>query len=396
MKLVLPLLAAASLAAQPTFAADSIRVGLIGPYSGGSSPMGLCMRNGVRLAAAEINAAGGVLGRRFELLERDDEANNEKGAQLTQDLVAVQKVHAVLGYINTGVAKASVKIPLQARVPTIVNVSTGIAVNEYFKDETGRPVDNYIFQTSASDLLQSDLIVTELVDRFGFQRIAVLNDDTGYGMSGRALVQAELKKRGLEPAYLGTFKIKDTEMQPMLQEAKSAESQAIVVYGIGPENAAIARARGAMQWRVLIVGSWTMSMSNFIDNAGLSGEGVMMPQTFIQDAAGTSRQKKFVADYLREFKPENDRIPSAVSAAQGYDSAYLLAEAIKQAGSTDGPQVRAALENLASPVRGVVATYARPFSMTAHSAIRKEQVGLGGIKGGRVALVTAPLEPLKE
>ncbi len=88
-------------------AADPIKIGVSGPYTGGASPMGLSMRDGVRLAADEINKAGGVLGRQIQLVERDDEAKNERGVQIAQELINKEQVVADLGFINTGVALAS-------------------------------------------------------------------------------------------------------------------------------------------------------------------------------------------------------------------------------------------------------------------------------------------------
>lgn len=90
-----------------SYAADPIKIGVDGPFTGGSSSMGVSMRDGVRLAAAEINKSGGVLGRQIELVERDDEAKNERGVQIAQELINKEKVVAVVGYINTGVALAS-------------------------------------------------------------------------------------------------------------------------------------------------------------------------------------------------------------------------------------------------------------------------------------------------
>ncbi len=81
-------------------------------------------------------------------------------------------------------------------------------------------------------------------------------------------------------------------------------------------------------WKVPMIGSWTLSMSTFIDNAGANGDGAMMPQTFIQ-VPTTPKRKAFIEAYQAAYKV--DRIPSPVSAAQGYDSVYLLAAAINQA-----------------------------------------------------------------
>lgn len=86
---------------------EPIRIGLSGPFTGGSAPMGESMRNGVRLAVEEINGIGGVNGRLIELIERDDQANNELGARIADELTRM-KVTATIGIVNTGVGLASI------------------------------------------------------------------------------------------------------------------------------------------------------------------------------------------------------------------------------------------------------------------------------------------------
>ena len=88
-------------------AQEPIKIGVSGPFTGGSAQMGVSMRDGVKLAVNEINAAGGVLGRKIQLIERDDEAKNERGVQIAQELINNERVVATVGYINTGVALAS-------------------------------------------------------------------------------------------------------------------------------------------------------------------------------------------------------------------------------------------------------------------------------------------------
>ena len=87
-------------------AAEPIKIGVTGPFTGGSSSMGVSMRDGVKLAVEEINKAGGVLGRQLQTVERDDEAKNERGVQIAQELINKEKVTATVGFINTGVALA--------------------------------------------------------------------------------------------------------------------------------------------------------------------------------------------------------------------------------------------------------------------------------------------------
>jgi branched-chain amino acid transport system substrate-binding protein len=83
-------------------AAEPIKVGLSGPFTGGSASMGVSMRDGVKLAVAEINASGGIMGRPIQLVERDDQARNEVGVQIAQELINKEQVVATLGFINTG------------------------------------------------------------------------------------------------------------------------------------------------------------------------------------------------------------------------------------------------------------------------------------------------------
>ncbi len=364
---------------------EPVKIGVQGPYSGGSSPMGLSMRDGVRLAAEEINNSGGVLGgRKIELVERDDQSNNERGAQVMQDLVTGQKCIAVLGLINTGVAQASYRYPQESKIPFIINVATGAEVNEHFKNFP----DNYVFGLRANDTVQSELIAQEACDKRGYKKLAILADDTNYGQNGRMLMEEALKRRSITAVYVGKFKIKDTDMTPQLQEARNAGAEAVLTYGIGPELAQVANGMQKLGWKVPLVGSWTLSMSNFIDAAGENGNGAVMPQSFVQGNPTTEAGKKFVQAYVSKYKPSNDRIPSPVSASQGYDSMKLLAQAINQAGSTDSAKIKAALEDLDKPYEGAVTVYNKPFSKDNHEALRQDLINLGIVKDGRVVMET--------
>ncbi|ALU88864.1 ABC transporter substrate-binding protein [Herbaspirillum rubrisubalbicans] len=360
-------------------AADPIKIGVSGPYTGGSAPMGVSMRDGVKLAVAEINAAGGVLGRQIQLVERDDEAKNERGVQIAQELINKEKVVATVGFINTGVALASQRFYQEAKIPVINNVATGTVITKQFEKEK----DNYIFRTSAADKIQAKMIADEAVDKQKFSKVAILADSTNYGQLGREDLEKVLADKKVTPVAVEKYNIKDVDMTAQLLKSKQGGAQAVLTYGIGPELAQIANGMEKLNWHVPIIGSWPLSMGNFIDNSGKNGNGARMPQTFIQDG-NTPKRKAFIEAYQKAYKV--DRMPSAVSAAQGYDSILLLAAAIKQAGSTDGEKVRAALENLNTKVEGVVTTYDKPFTHDDHEAIKASMVVMGEVKNGRVIL----------
>ncbi len=375
---------ALSLTATIALAADPIKIGVNGPFTGGSSSMGVSMRDGVRLAADEINKAGGVMGRKIQLVERDDEAKNERGVQIAQELINKEKVVAVVGYINTGVALASQRFFQEAKIPVMNNVATGSVITHQFDDQP----ENYVFRNAAHDSIQAPMIVEEAITRRGFKKVAILADSTNYGQLGRADLEKALDLKGIKPVAVEKFNIKDVDMTAQLLKAKEAGAEAVLTYGIGPELAQIANGMTKLGWKVPMIGSWTLSMANYIDNAGPGGEGARMPQTFIQEAT-TPKRKAFIDNYLKTFKPKDNRIDSPVSAAQGYDSVYLLAAAIKQAGSTDGVKIKAALEDLQAPIEGVVTIYNKPFSKADHDAITANIPVFGEVKGNRVVYAYA-------
>jgi branched-chain amino acid transport system substrate-binding protein len=355
-----------------------------GPFTGGSSSMGVSMRDGVRLAVQEINKSGGVLGRKLQIIERDDEAKNERGVQIAEELINKEKVAAVVGYINTGVSLASQRFFQEAKIPVMNNVATGSVVTHQFPKDA----DNYVFRNAAADNIQSPMIVDEAITRRGFKKVAILADSTNYGQLGREDLENALAAKGIKPVAEEKFNIKDVDMTAQLLKAKAAGAEVVLTYGIGPELAQIANGMTKLGWKVPLIGSWTLSMANFIDNAGPGGEGARMPQTFIQEP-NTPKRKAFIDAYLKTFKPKNNRIDSPVSAAQGYDSIYLLAAAIKQANSTDGPKIREALENLKTKVAGVVTTYDKPFTKDDHEAITANIPVFGEVKQSRVVYAYA-------
>jgi len=371
--------AVAAMLTTGAYAAD-IKVGVTGPYTGGSSSMGVSMRDGVRLATKEINAAGGVNGNMIVLVERDDEAKNERGVQIAQELINNEKVVATLGYINTGVALASQRFYQDAKIPVMNNVATGSALTKQFPNAA----ENYVFRNAAPDNIQAPLVAKEAVEKRGLKKVAILADSTNYGQLGREDLEKALKGYGVTPVAVEKFNLGDVDMTSQLLRAKNAGADVILTYAIGPELAQIANGMVKLGWKKPMIGSWTLSMASFIDTAGKNGNGATMPQTYIQSPSTTAKRKAFQEAYVKEFKPKNNNIASPVSAAQGYDSVYLLAAAIKQANSTEGPKILAALQDLKTPVDGVVMTYNKPFSATDHDAIKMKDVVMGVVENGRV------------
>ncbi len=200
--------------------ADNVKIGVVCPFSGGSADMGIAVRNGVRLAAEEINGAvGGVNGRRIELVERDDQANPEMGKKVAEELVTKEKVSAVIGVCNTGVGMAALDTYQNAKVPLLIPVATGTILTKKFAPPAAP--ENYIFRISPRDELQAPFLVADAVRR-GYQRIAVFADTTGYGEAGYKDVLAALEVRKLKPVHVARFKLGVQDLREELKAARDA------------------------------------------------------------------------------------------------------------------------------------------------------------------------------
>jgi branched-chain amino acid transport system substrate-binding protein len=371
-------------------AADAVKIALTGPFTGGSAPMGVSMRDGAKLAIDEINRAGGIqVGpkkMKIEVIERDDEAKNERGALIAQELASMGDLAGVIGTVNTGVVLAGDKYLQEKGITKIITPAAGSASMTQWSKAGVK--DLSIFRFSADDGIQTAMVVEEAIKR-GLTKVAILHDSTNYGVSGRDDLLAQIKKQGNRLQVVATekFNIGDKDMTAQLLKAKFGGAQGILIWGIGPEMAAVSNDMAKLRMKLPLIGGWTLSMSNYIDNAGKNGNGALMPQTFIEDPI-TPKAKSFIDSYHKAYGV--NRIPSPMSAAQGYDAVYIFAAAVKQAKSTDTHKIKDALEDLREPVKGVIATWRHPYSKwdpaneQTHEAFRRAQVVMGMVQDGRV------------
>ena len=369
----LAVLAAPAAIAQAPAAA--VKVGVIGPFTGPSSDFGIPLRQGIELAVAEINTAGGYLGRPLELVVRDDKGNPDAGLAASQDL-AKQGVVATIGFCNTGVAAKSLDVYQNAQLPLIIPCATGTPLTAKYP-----PAQSYIFRTSARDSIQAPFVVDDIVKR-GWTKVAIFADTTGYGEAGLKDVQDALAARKLQAVHVTRFPLGVTDLRKELQAAREAGANVIFSYTVGPENAVIANGRKDIGWKVPQVGAWPLSFPFFIDGAKDAAEGALMAQTFIAEPSNERR-----AAFLTNFKRKHgERMAVPMAAAQGYDATYLLTYALFgiRDGKLDGPAVKNALENIKRVYYGVVATYERPFTPEDKDAITQNMLVMGKVHNGAI------------
>ena len=367
--------------AQPAPAAvpagNALKIGVIGPFTGASSDFGLPMLNGIQMAVDEINAGGGYLGRKIQVIQKDDQATPDVGLKESKALLA-DNVVAVIGFCNTGVAMKSLGVYQDGKVPLIVPCATGTPVTSKF------PADSsYIFRTSARDSIQAPFVVEDLVKR-NLTRVAIFADSTGYGDAGLKDVETALAARNLKPVYVVRFALGVKDLSEEMKAAKAAGADAIFSYTVGPENAVIAKARRAMNWNVPQVGGWPLSFPSFIEGGKEAAEGARMAQTFIAEPSN-ERRASFLTSYARRYNVK--KIPVPMAAAQGYDAVYILVYSMFGIRNADlsGASVKAALENMPKTYYGVTATFEKPFSLSDKDATTANMLVMGQVQNGAVS-----------
>jgi branched-chain amino acid transport system substrate-binding protein len=365
----------------PTKAAEdlgtnTLKIGVIGPFSGASSDFGLPMLNGIKLAVDEINAVGGYLGRKWEIVVKDDQANPDVGLKVSKELVA-DKVAATIGFCNTGVAMKSLEVYQTNKLPLIVPCSSGTPLTAKYPAP-----ESYIFRTSARDAIQAPFVVEDIVKR-GWTKVAIFADTTGYGEAGFQDVVKALMAKNLKPVHVARFALGVKDLSEELKAAKAAGANVVFSYTVGAENAVIAKGKQALGWKVPQVGAWPLSFPFFIEGAKEAADGALMAQTFIAEPSN-SRRAAFLTSYARKYKV--NKIPVPMAAAQGYDATYILLYSLfnTKEGDFGGPSIKAALENKIRTYYGVVATYEQPFSLQDKDATTQNMLVMGMVKNGAV------------
>ncbi|SOE45958.1 amino acid/amide ABC transporter substrate-binding protein, HAAT family [Caballeronia arationis] len=313
---------------------------------------------GLQAALDDVNAAGGILNRKCELVVRDDLAQPSKSIQNMVDLIDNEKVVAVFGPTNSGNALAWKNIPNQKKIPVIGTNATATDITK----PTGP--ENYMFRVSGVDREQAAGLMAYIKKGGISKKVGYMAETTGYGQGGLKDVQEIGILQGIQPVDVEKFAVSDTDMTSQLGKLKAEGVDTIVVWAQPTPLAHLFRSMEKINYFPMTLTSWGADQQAFADTAGKAlAERPLFMRTISEDLS--PRQKKL----FDRLSPKLGS-PSAFSnAAQAYDSVMLLTKAITQAGSTDGPKVRDALENLQSPYEGVMKTYVTPFSKTQHEAL---------------------------
>lgn len=380
MAAAIALVLAAGMAAR---AAEPIKVGQISALSGGSAKSGEGITRGLSVAIDEINAAGGLLGRKLELVRRDDESNPAKGQIAARELVDQEKVAVMFGGIDSPVSLAIVPIANQSKVPyfSVWAAATNITRNG------ANP--NFIFRVSAVDVLVDKALANHAVKAFQAKKLGLILVNNPWGESNEKGLTAAAKERGLEIAGVEKFEESDVDMVAQLTRLKSAGADTLVLVGNAAPGAQVMKSLQRTGWSVPVVSHWGISGGRFPELAGPGAQKVQFIQTYSffgpQNAVGKKVLEELKAKYP-DIKGPADVVPP-VGVANAYDAMHMVALAITKAGSTDGDKVRQALESL-DRYAGLIKSYDHPFSAENHDALGEHDYIMVHYVGDKIEPVT--------
>jgi branched-chain amino acid transport system substrate-binding protein len=300
---------------------DRILFGQAAALSGPSSALGVKMRQGILAAFAEVNAKGGVHGRKLELISRDDGYDPDRSVLQTVKLLNEDRVFALIGAVGTPTSLVTVPIAKDENVP-FIGPFTGA---DFLRE---KDLDNVV-NIRASYGAEAEAWVKHLTEDRHIKRIAIFYQDDSYGRDGLAGVKAALEKRGMELAAEATYERNTKAVGMAMRVLKRAEPEAVVMVGTYAPCAEFIKLARQSSFNPVFVNISFVGADALSQELGPVGEGVIVSQVvpFPWDAS-----VKVVADYQAAEKAlDPNLLPDFVS-LEGYLSGRLAAAALEMAG----------------------------------------------------------------
>ncbi len=298
---------------------ERVRLGQAAVFSGPAAQLGIQMRNGIKAYFDYVNEAGGVHGRKLELVTEDDQYEVARAPAASKKLIEEHRVFALLGYVGTPTGAAHLPVVIQAKVP-LVGMFTGA---EILRD----PLSRYVFHVRASYYDETDKIVEQVVSTGG-KKISVFYQADNYGEAGRKGTELALTRRGLKIHSTGTVERNTVKVEEAVKAIHASQPDAIVMVSAYSSCAEFIRqmrkaGSGAIFYNVSFVGSKALA-----DALGKEGYGVAISQVVPFPWA---RAVPVVKDYQALAKKAG--FPDYnFSAMEGFLTAKVVVEGLKRTG----------------------------------------------------------------
>jgi len=363
-------------AGAPAMAAD-LKLGATLSLTGGTDDYGKAALMGLQLAVEEYNAKGGYKGQKVEIVVYDDETKPAKGVENVTRLITRDRVFAVVGPVNSGVALAIIDIAQKMEMPLMDTIATAEPIIERY----AKAPKSYIYRVSLNDGIQTSFMIDH-IQRKKFQRVGLMHDSTGWGQSGRDTALRLLKDAQI-PLVAGpeVFDQNDTDMTPQLTKMKDARADFVISYSLAPAGVQIAKSMQKIGLKVPWTSTWALIAPNFLKLGGKDLiEGVMAVTSYTPDHSENA--KKLHAKIEQRFKDQGGDF-HPVATAQTYDGARLVLRALDQVGP-DPKKIRDALEEVSDFGDPATKMKSRPFGKDNHEALGRDSGFLAIWKDGKL------------
>jgi branched-chain amino acid transport system substrate-binding protein len=310
------------------FAEDQIKVGEFASMTGGSASFGQMAHRGTELAIEETNAAGGVLGKKLQLIMEDDQSLAGQPATIVQKLITQDGVVAVLGEVASSKSLEAAPICQQKKIPMISPASTNPKVTE---------VGDYIFRVCFIDPFQGTVMAKFALSK-GWKRVAVLTDvKQDYSVGLAEFFVKHYTANGGEIVRDQKYSSGDKDFKPQLTSIKAAKPDAIFVPGYYGEVSLIGK-----QARLLGLKAPLLGGDGWVGDSLLKVAGNALDGSFFSCHFSAGDKNPVVQGFVERFKTRYGSAPDDM-AALGYDSAMILVDSIKRAGTTESSKLRDAI-----------------------------------------------------
>ncbi|HXZ86623.1 MAG TPA: ABC transporter substrate-binding protein [Myxococcota bacterium] len=342
---------------------DTIPVGHVASMTGDTATFGRSADEGMRMAIEELNGAGGVLGKKLELLTEDDRSVTEEARTAAEKLIQRDHVVALLGEVASSRSLAAAPEAQRAKVPMISPGSTNPKVTE---------VGDYIFRACFIDPFQGAVMARFALNELHAKRLAILFDfKQDYSVGLADFFRATITKSGGEIVADERYTSGDIEFRAQLTTIRAANPDAIFVPGYYTELGLIAKQARELGINVPLLGGDGWDSEKTLEIGGDAVEGYFFSTHYAADS-----DDPHVQDFVKKFSAEYGATPDAM-AALGYDTAGILADALRRAGSSDGEKLRDAI----AATQGFAGVTGR-ISIDQNRNARKDAVVLQ-IRGGK-------------
>ena len=314
------LLAAVTAQAETGVTAGTITLGQSAAFSGPAKELGNGMHDGAQAYFDQVNASGGVYGRKIILKTLDDGYEPERAAANTKQFIEQDEVLALFGYVGTPTSNASIPAVSKAKLPFFAPFTGAQSLRE--------PFNRNIFNIRASYFAETEKIVQQITT-LSLKRIAVFYQNDAYGKAGLEGVTRALKKRGIEVAGLGTVERNSVDVSDAVAKIRASKPQTVIMVSAYNSSAAFIKAMIAAGsppsfWNISFVGSQQLVTALGKDASGVQISQVM-PAPWDETHAIVKEYRKY---YLQDGKKQWDYV-----SMEGFIAAKVFVEGLRRAGS---------------------------------------------------------------